>query len=741
MTFTDDTPANDVDEFTVRRFITIVAEHAAKVTAGLHRRGLLQIVTMRPSDKGSPSVRRFHLHQIAEISDWCVTTARAGCNVWIEGRTVREGLVGNERGTLQDTVQVFALVIDSDADKNRALKIGVERASIEVETSPGNKQLWLFLTQVTHKEAHELGTQVRRATGTDDDTGTITQPYRVAGTPNYPTEAKRKRGRVTVEPTRILNHGGGVWSADDLRLAFKVDDRKAEPPPRSGGEESGGDESKLPPDLLKIIRDGVPEGKRSTTFHRVVAELKSLGWPIGSIVELFEKYPHGIASKFKGRIRKEVERSYGKVATGDTDLDDLNERFAVVPIGGNTRIMALNEVPPVYFRPGDFKTLLQNRSKDIGGGKTMPLSNWWLAHPARRQYGGLVFEPGEPEIVRGCRNLWTGFAVEPREGDCGLYLDFLREVICCGDNVNYKYLLDLMADTVQRPNKQGEIAVVLQGKEGVGKGFAVRRFGHLFGPHFLAISQSSQVVGKFNGHLAHCSILFADEAFFAGDRQHEAVLKALITEASFMIERKGVDAIGAQNLTHLWVSSNEDWVIPAGSTARRFFCLTVSDARRNDTAYFKDIANQLDNGGYASLLKVLLERNLTGVDLHCVPQTKSLAEQKALTRRGVDALVEWICDMGMLPCAHLTEPHVAITCDPSIKETFYDIAKRQIPGMNYIKPTTITRTLKADWGCEGWNNHGRRGIAFPPLHELRERFILKHGPTMWSSDASTWDAP
>jgi hypothetical protein len=33
-------------------------------------------------------------------------------------------------------------------------------------------------------------------------------------------------------------------------------------------------------------------------------------------VELLERYPDGIAEKYRGRLRQEVERSYGKVAAG-----------------------------------------------------------------------------------------------------------------------------------------------------------------------------------------------------------------------------------------------------------------------------------------------------------------------------------------------------------------------------------------------------------------------------------------
>jgi Family of unknown function (DUF5906) len=296
-----------------------------------------------------------------------------------------------------------------------------------------------------------------------------------------------------------------------------------------------------------------------------------------------------------------------------------------------------------------------------------------------------------------------------------------------------------MADTCQNPHKQGGVAVVLRGEEGVGKGFTVKNFGALFGRHYLPVTQASQVTGKFNGHLAECCVLFADEAFFAGDKQHEATLKGLITEDCFMVERKGLDAIRSANLVHLWVSSNANWVVPAGPTARRFFCLDVVSDRRRDTEYFQSLDDHMKNGGRAAFLDLLLKRNLTGSDIWNVPKTAMLAEQKALTRRGVDALIEWLLTEGRLPCPHPVHPNVSITCSAEDKgDTLYDVAGRRIPDLRYLTPTSITRALKTEWGCESWHSGNQRGIAFPNPEELRAMFIRKHGEADLPNDVTVW---
>src|SRR5262249_56483455 len=144
----------------------------------------------------------------------------------------------------------------------------------------------------------------------------------------------------------------------------------------------------------------------------------------------------------------------------------------------------------------------------------------------------------------------------------------------------------------QHGERAGGVAVVLRGAEGVGKGVLARQFGRLFGAHFRHVMQAKHLVGHFNAHLQQCSVLFADEAFFAGDRAHEGILKALITEETLLVEPKGIDTFVVRNALHLIMSSNNEWVIPAGADARRFFVLDVASTYMRNLAYFAAIAKE-----------------------------------------------------------------------------------------------------------------------------------------------------
>jgi hypothetical protein len=372
--------------------------------------------------------------------------------------------------------------------------------------------------------------------------------------------------------------------------------------------------------------------------------------------------------KFKS-MQDKAKRNRGKRGGGvppsprgdDPDLLRMNEAYAVVRVGGKTRVVHFEDSPtypgcktPVFSTLSDFAAFHARERKAVvveGQTREVGLGKWWLSQTQRRQYKALVYAPNAHDPER--MNLWLGFACEPKAGDCFLFKQHLLANVCSDNREHFEYLWRWMARAVQEPGAAGEVAVILRGREGVGKGIFAREFGRLFGSHFRHVVHCKHLTGHFNAHLQHCSLLYADEAFFAGDRQHESVLKALVTEETITIEPKGLDAFQVRNCIHLLMSSNSVWVIPAGADARRYFVLDVGDAQIQNSEYFAAVVEQMGTGGREALLHELLQEDLSDFNVRVVPQTEALAEQKAYSRRGVDALVEIIAQDGMLPNVHL----------------------------------------------------------------------------------------
>jgi len=315
---------------------------------------------------------------------------------------------------------------------------------------------------------------------------------------------------------------------------------------------------------------------------------------------------------------------------GNSDvMRELNAIHAVVMIGGKCAVLTetkkKHETTITFSRAADFKMRYMNRSISVGKHQ-MDIATYWLKHPTRRQYRTVVFAP------EGCApdeyNLWRGFAVEEREGDCSKFLAHLEENIAAGNTAHYQWLLAWMASLVQHPAALPGTSVVMRGKEGTGKGVMAHGFGGLFGQHYIPLTQKRHLVGNFNAHLRETTLVFVDEAFWAHDRQAEGVLKGLISEKEHMIEQKGYDPIKVANYTHYIISSNHDWVVPAGRSARRWFVLDVGDKHIQDAAYFSAIEMQMKNGGSEALLYYLKHYAIGDVDLRNPPKTDAMREQK-----------------------------------------------------------------------------------------------------------------
>jgi phage/plasmid-associated DNA primase len=119
-------------------------------------------------------------------------------------------------------------------------------------------------------------------------------------------------------------------------------------------------------------------------------------------------------------------------------------------------------------------------------------------------------------------------------------------VLAAGDTAVYAYILNWLADAVQPPDRQAEVALVFRGGGGTGKGLLGRAWVRIFGQHGRHVSSPEHLTGKFNAYLQQCCFLFADDAAAPQGKKAEGSLKRLIIEDTLFIEPKGVDPFEAE---------------------------------------------------------------------------------------------------------------------------------------------------------------------------------------------------
>jgi hypothetical protein len=444
-----------------------------------------------------------------------------------------------------------------------------------------------------------------------------------------------------------------------------------------------------------------------------------------------------------------------------TDLErhisHFNERFYVVEAYGGKCRVCWEEIDPVtrnlvlgHQSFNDFSNRFMHEKVEVGQRADrnenttrnfVTQAKAWLTNKNRRQYRQVAFCPGE-ELGPGIRNLWRGFAFSAVKGNCSLYLAHLKDNICKGDAAKYDWLIKWMAHKVRHPGEQSHTAVAFKGKEGIGKNVAADRFADLFGAHAAIVTQREQVAGRFNAHLRACCVLIANEAFFAGDRQHQATLKSLITDSSLMIEAKGVDAVASRNRLSIIIVSNEDWVVPAGPDARRFTVFDCGENHREDTIYFGAIQHQLEHGGYEALLYHLLnEVDLTDFSPRRMLRTQALAEQQTLSLCGVDAAWYECLYRGELPGAfsgHLLVGRRFLEWAKRQRRGWENITSEQLGHLLYSNPRGVqamnfTKAQKPD-------PSGARVRVFciPPLKQARAAWDEKRFTVEWPDQDDDW---
>lgn len=324
------------------------------------------------------------------------------------------------------------------------------------------------------------------------------------------------------------------------------------------------------------------------------------------------------------------------------DVEELNQRHAIIVVGG--RVMILDELQNSeilsansaledirFLAPDAFEKLYANRLHRQGD-RQYTAAQLWMRHPCRRMYEGVTFDPTLPpggSDIGGLYNLWRGFSFEPEvKGSCTIFLDHLRTNAANGIQDHYQYIFAWLAHMLQRPAERIGIALVLRGRQGSGKTIIGKVIGRLIEGNYALVDDPRYIVGNFNAHMASLLLLQADEGFWAGDKHAEGRLKGLITSDRQMIEWKGKDPQPVRNYLRLLVTSNSDWVVPAGQEERRFAVFDVADHSIQNHAYFAEMMEELENGGYSTLLHLLLTFDLSTVDLRRIPTTNALFEQK-----------------------------------------------------------------------------------------------------------------
>jgi hypothetical protein len=363
---------------------------------------------------------------------------------------------------------------------------------------------------------------------------------------------------------------------------------------------------------------------------------------IGVIAKQTKIASSAIRAEMKMAINKRQFSANIVRAEAIPDMEKLNEEYAIMEIGGKSKVMRYPEVPgtvPSLLDVNAFKDIIANKlviSDDGEGGKpnVTKLFDNWMEWPERTTFRKMVFEPSwsdEKCKVERAYNIYQGLPTKAVEGDWGLLRDHVRKIICHDNQEWFEWFMSWMADSFQNPGRKLGSAVVVKGKKGTGKSKLFDWLATAHGNYAVKISSTAHLTGKFNGHQSTALLVVCEEAMWAGDNQLNGPLKDLITSEKMMLEKKGIDAISVSNYARFAFTSNEEWVVPASlEDERRFFVLQCLEDMRGDLDYFEAIDQQMKNGGLEAMVYEMMHWNPPSGSWNILrkpPKTPWLAEQ------------------------------------------------------------------------------------------------------------------
>lgn len=599
---------------------------------------------------------------------------------------------------------------------------------------------------------------------------------RLPGTINWPDEKKRAKGRRPAL-AEVIFFDDVTHPLADFTPAPEQDHRSPTGSPSGSVQIDRASVSKLsgvedlPADLadwakVLIVQGHDPEnpGKhesRSEALFAVVCEMVRCPTPIddATIYAVLLDPDFGISASVldqgSGANRyalRQIERAREFAIA--PELHELNDRYFVSDYTGKTRVYRHEpdpELPERFVLRAssfeDFRNLHLNRKVKVGEDKDgkdikVPLGKWWLEHPMRRQYSAVVCDPGNDRD--GVYNLWRGFAVEPRPGDCSKMHAHIREVVADGDTKTANYIERWLAWTVQNPGQPSGTVLVMRGEQGTGKGVLGRTVADFFGAHGLHLTSTRDLTGNFNAHLQSACFVFGDEVFASSDTREIGKFKTLITEKTLTIEPKGHDQFTVPNRLSIIMASNAEHPVHVEPSDRRFIVVDVSSAKANDADYFGALFGELGAGGREAFLHHLLALELG--DWH--PQkdrieTLATSEQKKLSLIGFNRVLHHVLEIGeavgWMRGKSIFVPSAAL-------EALSD----RLLGRGKLTAQTIRYTLYAPQGDEPGTRgsfaikkskyKNVNGYELPALPEMRRLFDKKRGMESDWDDSEEWTA-
>lgn len=349
-------------------------------------------------------------------------------------------------------------------------------------------------------------------------------------------------------------------------------------------------------------------------------------------IELLEHDIHIEQEDLKESAGDEIGKEIfiGGIPKKITDMNSLDQRFAQLEAPGRPCVY-INRIDAQPISFNDFSRRLSGevvRVDSEGQSKYISASKFWEGNSRKCVYRKIVFT--NEKVDNETYNLFTGFGIKPKKGKCEKIIAHIRDVICCGNEKNAEAMIKLLAWQIQNIGKPSRIIVLLKSEQHqAGKGTLLQDIlAKIYGNAGYLTNNLDQIIGRFNDTIRGKAYIFLDEALFAGDRKSADSIKSLSTATTIGVETKGVPSVQMPIAVNFFLSTNHKDAAHVEEGDARYWILEVSEHCVGKIEYFKDLYEEIENGGKEAFMDHLLNLDVINfVPMRDVPKDNEVKKE------------------------------------------------------------------------------------------------------------------
>lgn len=253
-------------------------------------------------------------------------------------------------------------------------------------------------------------------------------------------------------------------------------------------------------------------------------------------------------------------------------------------------------------------------------GKDYSFISEWTRDKYIKTKNMIVFAPPPIQVDDNYLNVFNGYRIQfidvPSSGNIQPFLTHINK-LCNEKQQTTECIIKLLAYKLQNPGTKLGKAPVFIGSEGGGKNKYADIIKKIVGEKYVLITASpkNDILHKFNNLRLNKLFTFVNETDKQDTHKNMSLLKHMITDTDFNLEKKGVDSIPMKCYSDYNFFSNSRDCVKFDANNRRYIVCETSHSLIGNTEYFIQLTEYInDDRNIKAIYEYLMNLDVSDVN-------------------------------------------------------------------------------------------------------------------------------